>query len=690
MAVPSIPTITPGAVVNGTEYGDWIWGDTGPNEIWGHGGGDDLHGNYGDDTIHGGHGNDSMAGWQGNDRLYGDGNLDWGDRAHYHGAYAEFVITYDGALGAWIVADTVPDRDGTDTVSGVEWFVFTDREVSEDEFATVTTHGTAANDTLTGGAVYDRLYGYEGADLLTGAGGNDSLYGGAGNDTLNGGSGSDRMDGGDGEDTADFSGLSTGVDIDMEFGVVGGVGVGIDRYESIEHVIGTSHADEVEGSGAGERIEGGDGHDTLRGNGGDDTLYGGQDGDWVFGGAGNDLLYGGDDIGGDSLKGGYGNDTIIGGTGWALAAFEEDRDDYRVSYNAQTGQFTVVDSVPGRYGTDIVSGVMELEFNYVRFTAAQLMTGPTGEVQVLGERMEGQTLTADVSSIGDTDGVGAFSYQWRLYETVPIPGANGATYTVRPDDYGHPLSVRVTYTDGAGNAEYIDSADVDIFKLVMGTEQADTIYLEGIGADVVQTLGGNDLIWHAAGKDTIDGGSGLDTLAMNNHSAMIGAVLETVDASTMRLRTDDATMTFTNVERVRLGSTYLALDTDPGEHTWQAAALLWAGLGTAPEADLLSKWVREADEAGSMAELAQALLDRYVPHATSSWLVEHLYGSILGMTPSASDVASFTSRIGAGKMFEDNAALLVYAASHPYNTDRMADFTGTAQELNGAYFFTYW
>ena len=78
-----------------------------------------------------------------------------------------------------------------------------------------------------------------------------------------------------------------------------------------------------------------------------------------------------------------------------------------------------------------------------------------------------QTLTADTSSIVDDNGIpdGAFSYQWLRVDndiSTEISGATGSDYTLKPDDEGKQVKVRVTFTDDAGNPESLESATVVI------------------------------------------------------------------------------------------------------------------------------------------------------------------------------------------------------------------------------------
>ena len=83
----------------------------------------------------------------------------------------------------------------------------------------------------------------------------------------------------------------------------------------------------------------------------------------------------------------------------------------------------------------------------------------TGAPGISGTPSVGGTLTADVSGIGDADGLenAAFTYQW-LADDAEIAGATGATYTVVSGDEGKAIRVRVGFTDDAGNGETLTSA----------------------------------------------------------------------------------------------------------------------------------------------------------------------------------------------------------------------------------------
>ena len=83
----------------------------------------------------------------------------------------------------------------------------------------------------------------------------------------------------------------------------------------------------------------------------------------------------------------------------------------------------------------------------------------TGAPTISGTAQVGQTLTADVSGIADEDGLTnvSYTYQWAA-DGSDIADATDSTYTLVDADEGTAISVRVSFTDDAGNAESLTSA----------------------------------------------------------------------------------------------------------------------------------------------------------------------------------------------------------------------------------------
>jgi len=86
---------------------------------------------------------------------------------------------------------------------------------------------------------------------------------------------------------------------------------------------------------------------------------------------------------------------------------------------------------------------------------------PTGAVSITGTTTEDQVLTADASTVADADGLGTFHYDWQRNTGsgyVSIGAADQATYTLGDADVGGLIRVVVSYTDGQGFANSINSA----------------------------------------------------------------------------------------------------------------------------------------------------------------------------------------------------------------------------------------
>ena len=91
---------------------------------------------------------------------------------------------------------------------------------------------------------------------------------------------------------------------------------------------------------------------------------------------------------------------------------------------------------------------------------AQAANSPaTGLPTISDTAQMSETLTADRSGIADADGLSnaVYSYQWQA-DGADIPGATSDAYTVAEADEGKAVSVTVTFTDDAGNAESLTSA----------------------------------------------------------------------------------------------------------------------------------------------------------------------------------------------------------------------------------------
>ncbi|MCZ8375716.1 MAG: calcium-binding protein [Beijerinckiaceae bacterium] len=131
--------------------------------------------------------------------------------------------------------------------------------------------------------------------------------------------------------TLDFSGVTTGVNVDLDgpaFGNGKGTATGFSEVVGFQHVIGGDGDDSLWGDDRDNILEGGAGNDYIVGFGGSNILFGGDGNDRLFGQEGNDRIFGG--AGNDLLAGFRGDDLLDGGDG-------DDRLVVQFGHNTLTG-----------------------------------------------------------------------------------------------------------------------------------------------------------------------------------------------------------------------------------------------------------------------------------------------------------------------------------------------------------------
>ena len=336
--------------------------------------------------------------------------------------------------------------------------------------------GSSVNDRLTGDRRNNRLLGGAGVDELYGGDGNDSLIGGAGADHLDG-------DGGDGDWVILTGDAGLSVDLGNQTGK-GGDAEG-DTYVGIEHVLGSSLADDI------------------RGNNQDNSL---------LGGAGDDFL-----------SGGAGGDTLDGGDG------ELDAVDYSVSGGGVTVDLSDMDTERGGTAAgDVLLNVEVLTLSGLadKFTggsAAESVLGGAGNDELLGgvgnDSLFGGT-GADSLSGGDgadfLDG-GDGEADWLTYgagagRTVDLSSGSAAGGDAEGDRVSNFEHIHIS--DGMGNDNLFGSDDAGVGNILIAGE----------GSDRLLGRGGNDTLYGADfaalsmndGRDLLEGGEGNDSLIGGN------------------------------------------------------------------------------------------------------------------------------------------------------------------------------
>jgi Ca2+-binding RTX toxin-like protein len=286
-------------------------------------------------VLHGGAGDDYFFDGDGNDWLYGeDGN----DTFDYGGSGNDYF--YGGAGD-----DTFYDDEGNDNFFG---------EDGADTF-----YMAGGTNTVSAGAGNDVFNGSGENDLLLGEDDDDTFYiYAAAPSTFQGGPGDDNYvfsqpwwtstvqyniveAAGEGTDTLDFSGLTSGITVNLTSSnqtvllnkIALTLSNGSTAIGELENVFGGSGGDTISGNDADNTLLGNNGTDIINGAGGNDTIDGGSRNDTLSGGTGNDLISGGQgndtisgDAGRDTLNGDEGNDIINGGDGDDIIYGDEGND----------------------------------------------------------------------------------------------------------------------------------------------------------------------------------------------------------------------------------------------------------------------------------------------------------------------------------------------------------------------------
>ncbi|TDI71634.1 MAG: calcium-binding protein, partial [Bacteroidetes bacterium] len=331
-------------------------------------------------------------------------------------------------------------------------------------------------DTLKGGDDNDVLRGDDGNDFIEAGLGDDQLWGEAGDDHLKGGEGNDLLYGGTGSDV-----MEGGIGNDFLVG-------GSDK----DWLFGEDGDDDLRGEEGNDVLDGGMGNDHLYGNSGDDVLDGGAGDDTISGGEGNDMIDGGDGF--DILTGGPGNDDIDGG----------DDDDVILGGAGD-------DTLDGADGNDDLSGG----------DGDDVIFGRDGRDVLRGD------FGNDVISGGDgndilSGGVGNDMLSGGFGDDTLLGGANVDTLIAGPGND--------VLRGGDGNDLLIGGRGEDVLD---GQDGNDEIR-GGTGTDIILAGDGDDVIFLRRGDvdelriESIDGGSGVDTLVLNGFYSAVAIPLHPV------------------------------------------------------------------------------------------------------------------------------------------------------------------
>ena len=501
--------------VRGSNFADFLMGDSANNNLDGQGGSDTLIGGRGNDTLSGmtgsdtytfvegedgfdvitDSGRDNLAGsYGGSDKLVVESRNNIAQVSVSSSSPTDLVMQTmkaDGTLLSQIVIKNQYAVSTTGTVSAglgaIEILEVRNPDGRQRQLSmTIGSVGGTSDDLIAGTVKADSLSGAGGSDLLFGASGNDTLDGGAGDDGLQGGKGNDSLLGGEGNDdlegaqgddtlrggagtdTASFIGKQSNFTFsrdkaDGSMLVFDKQDNSTDRLYDIENLQFDDSNLDLQVSFNKANNSDPNSQNYIRGTFTDDVIDASalalangatKVNDAIEAGAGDDSILAG--AGDDWLRDGDGSDTVDGGTGNDNIHYNGSSVDYVVG-NRADGAVTVKSLIDG--SIDVYTNVENLYF--------------------AGDN-RGMSLVVNFNATTDTN-------EWAQ-----------------------------NWTHGTDTNDVIDSDRL--------ADQAEAItYRDGINAgqgnDVVKAGKGGDWIDGGAGNDTIDGGqlaSVSERIATNN------------------------------------------------------------------------------------------------------------------------------------------------------------------------------
>lgn len=465
-----------------------------------------VFGRAGNDLLQGGNLNDHFIGGSGNDTLVGGAGS---DSASY------FDDGFDGMTTRGVTVNlatgTATDNWGnTDTLIGIEG-------VAGSEYDDHITGSAAGGEFFSGNGGNDFIDGGGGNDFIQGNDGNDTLRGGAGSDTLAGGAGDDDMDGGVITDlinysdlnTADYSGSTGGIVMNLDTGEVqDGMG-GTDRVANLNWIVGSGFDDRVIGSSGiyFEQFDGGLGNDYIDGGAIDAfTMNNSNRVSYVNSGAAVVV-----NLAAGTATGGMGNDTLVNINHVFGSRFAD----------TLTGSDSAItESFNGRGGNDFIDGAGGID--EVRYTNAgtavnvNLALGTASDGELIGGVIGTDTLrniegvrgsNHSDTLIGGNTANDAFEFFMGMSGNDYIDGGTGYDRV----DYNSSTEGVVVNLGGTGEGSASDGLRVNgnlgtdrllNIEAVRGSNFND--FLTGSDSGAFESFEGR------GGNDTIDGKGGID------------------------------------------------------------------------------------------------------------------------------------------------------------------------------------
>ncbi|WP_298843888.1 LamG-like jellyroll fold domain-containing protein [uncultured Roseobacter sp.] len=482
------------------------------------------------------------------------------DTVVYSGDIAGFTIVYDDATDTFSVTDTNTSDgldEGTDTITGVENFVFGGTAYSHDEMVGIAGGGNSAPAepaVASGGEVAENSAGGTVAATLsstdpdgdpvsyaiTDANGNpvaDTRFEISGNE-IRVRSGADLdfesadshtvyVVASDGDATSAPQAITITVsDIAEALNIGSGVSFS-DAGVAETSVTSGGGNDTISGNAGHDNIDAGDGNNVISTGSGDDTIAAGSGHDTIAAGDGANQVDSG--AGNDSITSGDGNDNITAASGDNLIASGEGNDTVvtgagRDSIDAGSG----MNSVSAGDGNDTITSGSGADSIDAGTGDDSVSSGDGNDTVVSGGGRNTVNAGEGANYVATGDGNDSIS-SGSGSDTIQSGGGNDTVNSGGGSDYV-----------AAGNGDNVVNAGNGANWVTAGT--GDDRITTGSGSDTIQSGSGNDslisgdgndYISAGDGADTIDSGSGADTIyaGSGSDSIVTGAGNDFISAS---------------------------------------------------------------------------------------------------------------------------------------------------------------
>lgn len=201
-----------------------------------------------------------------------------------------------------------------------------------------------------------------------------------------------------------------------------------------------------------------------------------------------------------------------------------------------------------------------------------------------------------------------------------------------------------------------------------------------VGNDTLNGLGGKDRLAGGAGNDALDGGTGIDTAVFSGPRANYGAGPLGAGWSVVDTSGADGTDTLTGIERLAFADRQVAIDING--NAGQVARILGAVFGVSylQNAQYVGIGLSLLDGGMSVADLVLAAIsttqfNELAGSRSNTDFVRFVYRNVVGVNPSAGDLAAYVALLDSGQQTQQSLALL--ACGHELNAQHI-NLTGLA------------